>query len=526
MAENEEAEDLLTPGEDNTNADTEKEEAKANDNVVKKKVVKKRATKKKVVKKRAAAKKIVAKKTTAVEAVPSADREVVQETVQGVVEAGGKEGKSESGDSIISDEPLDTAVKGGIKKAMPVTKGPTEIPREEKANMSVEATKPRKSSAFAGFWPKVILWVVVVVAAFMYIRSLAHKGQMVKRNEGTTPAVINQTQVEGTTPLIEENRSSTGDEALNQSVKNEPSSIGKVGEVMIQTESDSKILPAESESQTVVSITPNQEVEGVEKAPVSGGQQVANVPEPAVQEEVSPTVEAGSASKQAHDSVKEPALPIETTGSSGSPGSAVTVTTQIAAEYPPTGAADTLSLNPDPTLRVSSDSERQATPSTADNEASASDEGKAVAQAIPPEASETVAVAEGSADAASAAAKHTEDSSETDMPASTLALPKKKGTEFARDGGRPSFRELFGYERPKPPVHWQDRGPYESSAPDSFEQQEYYPAPWPYMPGQPAWGGGGYPYQYGPYSSYGAYPAYPGMPDWAPYRPYGYGSGY
>lgn len=46
MAENEEAEDLLTPGEDNTNADTEKEEAKANDNVVKKKVVKKRATKK------------------------------------------------------------------------------------------------------------------------------------------------------------------------------------------------------------------------------------------------------------------------------------------------------------------------------------------------------------------------------------------------------------------------------------------------------------------------------------------------
>ena len=85
-----------------------------------------------------------------------------------------------------------------------------------------------------------------------------------------------------------------------------------------------------------------------------------------------------------------------------------------------------------------------------------------------------------------------------------LSFAEEKGTEFRQGMAGGLLQELFGYERPKPPVHWQDRGPYESSAPDSFEQQEYYPAPWPYMPGQPAWGGGGYPYQYGPYGSYRA----------------------
>lgn len=108
-----------------------------------------------------------------------------------------------------------------------------------------------------------------------------------------------------------------------------------------------------------------------------------------------------------------------------------------------------------------------------------------------------------------------------------VAAPDAKSADLVTRTKRPSFKELFGYERPQPPIRgyeYGSQGGYSKEGPET--QRTYPPAPWQYAPIQPGWGAD-FPGRYWPYGNYGGYPAYPMMPDWAPYQPFEYGpSGY
>ena len=543
MAENEGSDQLLNPGDKKTDAATDDEEGAAKKvvkkKVAKKKVTKKRAAKKKVVKKSAVTKRVVTKKTAAAKvassASASAGEEVAQqETGQGGVEAGVIEERSESVAAGISGEVSEVTVNSEIKEKIPAATGPSELPREEKVTMSADASKAAKSSPATGFGPKVIIWIVVVLAAFMYIRSLAHKGETVKRSESPVPAVVSQTAKETTTTTTEESSAPASDTATGQSTKSEPSTVAKVGEVAIAREAEAKPSAADSESLAEVSVGSGQAVGPAKDSAASSPQQASTESESVVQEEVKAAPVSGFVSAQSEDSGREETAAAEGVAPVESPESASAVV-DAAAVPGANGGADVHAQAEEKVSEIEPVREQKRPPVAAVGEAVApgANGGADLNVQTEERVSEIELVSEQETppatvvNAPSSDADEMRDAAVQETSAMGMAGDSgaaQQGRKAARESGRPSFKELFGYERPKPPVHRQDQATHEPFARDNF-----YPAPWSYPPRQPAWGGE-YPGQYGPYGNYGAYPApaYPGRPEWAPpYQPYGYGpSGY
>ncbi|MCB1753041.1 MAG: hypothetical protein KDI74_15095 [Gammaproteobacteria bacterium] len=509
MAENEEAEQP-GPGDENTidAMDQKNDTAKK---VTRKKATKKRVAKKKVVKKSAATKKILTKKTAA--KASGASNEVEQDSSRGVAEEGIGEEKAEERDSINAGEPSDAADrKSGIRDDVPAATGSSELPREEKVTMSAEASNTAKSSPVAGFGPKVILWIVVVLAVFMYIRSQAHKGGTVKISESTAPVAVSPARVETETATMDEKAPPVSHTETTQGANNEPSTVAKVGEVAV--DKAVTVSPSsETESPAAVSGAPSEAV-GQEKGhTVDAGVPLVSVQSGAEQKEVKPGVASEPAATPSVDAGTEPGA--ETAGTSvvaadagaGSAGVGDAAVSQSGVEESGTEAAAV---------------GEPESPSTAVGESPAASGGISEPATLSGTSSEEAAVsAPGTAGQGSEAASAADNAADSGQ-----AAPERAGREFARRGTmRPSFRELFGYERPKPMMRRQDNGNYEPFSNDSYEQQGYYPAPWQqYAPRPPAWGGE-YPGQYGgPYGGgYGNYSGYPNMPDWAPYQPYRYG---
>ncbi|MCB1852114.1 MAG: hypothetical protein KDI83_15275 [Gammaproteobacteria bacterium] len=82
---------------------------------------------------------------------------------------------------------------------------------------------------------------------------------------------------------------------------------------------------------------------------------------------------------------------------------------------------------------------------------------------------------------------------------------------------RLSFRELFGYERPNARTRKEERRTQRELMPERSVRIGPYAAPRFYAPWrQPGWGGGGYPDQYAPYRGYPGYPFNPYIQE----RPY------
>lgn len=509
MAENEEAEQP-NPGDENTIYATDQKNDTAK-KVTKKKATKKRVAKKKVVKKRAATKKISTKKTAA--KASGASNEVEQDSIGGVAEEGIGEEKAEERDSVIAGEPSDAADReSGIRDDVPAATGSSELPREEKVTMSAEASNTAKSSPVAGFGPKVILWIVVVLAVFMYIRSQAHKGGTVKISESTVPVAVSPARVETETATMDEKAPPVSHTETTQGTNKEPSTVAKVGEVAVEkavTASPS----SESESQAAVSGAPSDAVDQEKGVTVDSGVPQVSVQTGAEQKEVKPVVVSEPAATPSVDAGTEPGA--ETAGTSvdaadAGAGSGVGDATVSQSRVEESGTQAAAVGEPE-------------SPLTAVGESPAASGGTSEPATVSGTSSEEAAV---SAPATAGQAGNEATSAAENAADSGQAAPERAGREFARRGTmRPSFRELFGYERPKPMMRRQDSGNYEPFSNDSYDQQGFYPAPWQqYAPRPPAWGGE-YPGQYGgPYGGgYGNYSGYPNMPDWAPYQPYGYG---
>lgn len=513
MAGNEETEQPLNSDEEKTNAAADKGER------IVKKAAKKRAAKKKVVKKRVAAKKKVTKKTAAPVA-SSTNRAIAQETAQGAAEAAITEERSTAVDHVTDDEPPEAGQRG-VKKEIPVAAEPSELPREEKVSMPVDASKAAKSSAVGGFWPKVILWVVVVLASFMYIRSLAHKGQTVKRVESPVPAALSLTAEETSTNSLVENRASAS-AAIGQSAENGLSPVAKVAEVAIEKETES--------SSEVSVVVPTQTASGAEQATAPTVRQAVVETATAMEKEASQAATSTLLSTAASDPANEPVAAAEGSGLVQSADSASVPADDQAAVNSVSAGSDSQSDSIDKSSEIAVVGEQKTAPSAAVIESSAGDEEKrgAAGQAQSQQRPEIAAIPEDSV--ASAPARQsiensgTAGSTDTAASSSVVAQPMH-GRESTSNTRRPTFKELFGYERPKPPVRRRNLAMQEAFSRDGFEQRGMYPAPWPHAPVQPAWGE--YPGQYGPYGNFGGYPSYPNMPEWAPYQPYGYGpSGY
>lgn len=539
MAENEETEQPLNPDEDKTNAAADKGKR------IVKKAAKKRAAKKKVVKKRVAAKKAVTKKIAAAPVSSSANNSIAEETAQLKAEAGVTEESSMEVDSVATNESSD-AGQLGVEKAIPVAAEPHELPREEKVTMSVDASKAVKSSAGAGFWPKVILWVVVVLASFMYIRSLAHKGQTVKQDESPVPAALGLATGETSSSSRDENSSSTSTVA-SQSAGNGPSTVAKVGEVAIEKEPESAPPSVGTEPPSDVPVVPDQAVVGAEQSAAPGGQQSVVETANRVETEASPSVPellSTHTSEPTTEPVAAAALesePAQSADSASAPagGEVAADSPSIPAEEGEAVAADSESIGADSQSgSIDSSSEigvvgGQAAPQTTDIERSADDSAIQEAARVKSQESPEIATIPEDSVATAPATQNigtpgTDGSTDIASGSGSGAVPQTtQGREYSTSSRRPTFKELFGYERPKPPLRRRDYGTQDPFSPDAFEQQRmYHPAPWQYAPAPPpVWGE--YPGQYGPYGNFGGYPSYPNMPDWTPYQPYGYGpSGY
>ncbi|MCB1860220.1 MAG: hypothetical protein KDI47_00640 [Gammaproteobacteria bacterium] len=525
MAGNEETEQPLNPEQDTTVAAADK-----STHIVKK-AAKKRAVKKKVVKKQVAAKKAVAKKIAAAPVASNANKAIAQDTAQ--VTTAVTKANSQEVDSVVTNENSDAGQRG-VKKAIPVAAEPHELSREEKVTMSVDAAKTAKSSAGAGFWPKVILWVVVVLASFMYIRSLAHKGQTVTQDERPVPSAISHTTGETGSGSANENSSSTSTVSSN-SAGDGPSTVAKVGEVAIEKESESAQPSAVSGPSSEVPTVPEQALVGAERIETPSLQSVVEtattvendtVPEaPGLMttQRSDPTTEPVAAanesvSEQSVDSASAPA------GEVAADGAAKPVEGEAVAGYSLSSGADSQSSSIDKPSASEVVGEQMAPQTTVVQRAADAAE---VAGAVGEKSQRSPEITTPEAAVVSTDATQNtgttgmDGSAETAGAGSAAVSQMTQRREYATNSRRPTFKELFGYERPKPSLRRRDYGTQLPFSPDGFEQQRVYPAPWQYAPVPPSWGE--YPGQYGPYGNYGGYPSYPNMPDWATYQPYGYG---
>ena len=483
-----------------------------------KKVAKKRAAKKKVTKKRAVTKRALSRKTT-VKAASAIDMQSPQAAGQSMAEEGSSS-VAEDGVNAVQRSAVGTKEIKADNRG--VTAASSERPQEEKSTMSEQLqSKAVKSSPLTGFWPKVLVWVVVVLAAFMYIRSLAHKGQTVKQEESPASTVVIGSAGVKDTPAVQVQGSAADSTTGGQSSPSSSQAVAKIGQVAIEkgTElGDSAVDEADSEPSAEVSVAPSHAVSEKDKTAVPDVEQPAKS---AVAPEPDPAASITLATKTS-ESAAEPVATTERGAIAESSSDHLSVSIPKT-ESVASGAGDAQS----PAIDAASETVgliERGVPSEAVVE-SAGDVSALPEMPVPATpADDSAGGAEEAQESAAtdASAVATAQSVETSVAAVNAASEQetnKRGIDAP--GGRPSFKELFGYERPEPPIRMPDQGSRGSFPPDRSELQRLYPVPRHYAPRQP-WGGG-YPGQYGPYGNYGGYPYYPGMPEWTHYQPYGYG---
>jgi len=488
MAENEGSEKPVGSSDEKIETAPEKEK------ITVKKAAKKRATKK-VVKKRAAKKKAVTKKAAVTKTDANKSQESVREVAQVRAEPSERDEKTAVAEPVGGSEPSDVGASRTTAES-PVATGPKELSREENGAMSVETSNTAPAPAGAGFMPKVILWVIIVLAAFMYVRSLAHKGQTVKQGEShPVSSVVSKTAAK-TDSNVEEGKSALTKDAdtTGESAAIEPSPVAKVGEVAIEKAVEPTPISSDPDSNTAESDASSQEVSETKDTSAPDLQQDAVVTADTEQNAVNETAsESTSSEASALESAQND--PTEESEPAASVSAAV--------------AADQVSEDKSTEVVQAPESEvaiTQEIAPTVDKEQVA-DEAEPVA-AVEAESPEETAAAPTVIDAsqqtaAPVAAGSKTVTPQTDAPETTTSARQHR-----------SFKELFGYARPEPPQRRQAYRTQEPFSPSGSGRQGYYPAPWQSNRG----GGFGYPGQYGPY---GGYPPVPNMPGWAPYQPYG-----
>lgn len=471
----------------------------------KKKAAKKAVVKKKVVRKRAVTKKVVAKKA-AVTAASDTDALKAGESSQ--EKAVGSVPEKETAVVAAAAGELSDVGKSEAKAEPPVAVGQVEISREEKVTMSAEATKSSKTTGSSGFLPKVIIWLVVVIAAFMYIRSMVHDGQTVTQKAKPAASAVSESN-------RQDSSSPAGLVSIKPSAGTE-SAVAKIGTVAVEKQPEQKISSANISPTPIVPVVPSKAEprEADKDAAVLSAQQETEVAKSeAVTDSpvAAPVATAPSEPQQPETKVTEESKPApDAVGSSSSP---VQVTETAASDAPVPGGEQVVS-------GTVQETEQQAPVSV--QAVVEAEQQQETAGKMPEVVVETVSTA-GSDNLAEAPTAPKSQEAAPPVSEAMVAAPEPAGTDYSARAKRPSFKELFGYERPQPPVRRYD---YRSYSDEGLDTPGAYPAPWQYAPVRPGWGAE-YPGQYWPYGNYGGYPSYPAMPDWAPYLPYGYGpSGY
>lgn len=239
----------------------ENKPAVAKSKVTKKKVAKKKAA---VKKKAAPKKKAVRKKAPAAKPNTSAAAEVATAAA-----AATSDTKNNNSNDVIkigdtskkiykenptaqSDESIDKKVDESPTKAQGSQQ--VQANREEKETMSSDTAQtamPTKASSM-GFWVKVILWLIIIVAAFMYIRSLAQKEQAVAKT--AAPAE--------TTAVVAENAApQTAMPANSEEIQSEQKSESFFAKVFVSDKDEAKESPAEQPAEAAAPVTAETETQ-------------------------------------------------------------------------------------------------------------------------------------------------------------------------------------------------------------------------------------------------------------------------
>ena len=492
-------------------ADAVKNQKKADSSMkkqAKKKPVKKKSAKKKVVKKKIVKKKSAVNKGTAaakkaeqkqaappiVDAEPSAithekeseSAEAVKNSATVAKQAEPKQATSPKVDAepsaITRQEEsgsAGTATAGNAPDSPPVNSSnsvergietpqvstQTQSNREEHETMSATNAQSQSTAAKGamGFWPKTLIWIIIVIAGFMYIRSLAEREQTAATPEeqvSSSPETM-QTAVEPTITAPSE----TPEQAKEESTPVEPAVV----------------IPAESQ-QTVAAPAQLPVAEVAVEAPPAEEQKPGPV------ESVVTTVPA--------EVQVQPEAPMESAAVSETGVDGVTAVTVEAAE---TQAAET--VKPAEAAEASAECVAETAAAGPASDKTESTEPPATAPVIAEQTEPTAAAM---------------DESAQPVPAETSS-EEQLTEKNARS--HPSFRELFGYKRPGSPYRSsrfsRPPGPMGYGDPSAAEGDEAgfpprQPASRMYGPGPMGYGRG---YGYPPNSGYG-YPSNQG---------YGYG---
>jgi len=480
-------------------ADAVKNQRKTDNSIkkqTKKKSVKKKSAKKKVVKKKIVKKKSVVKESATV-AKKAEQKQAAPPKVDAESSAIARQADSET----VGNAPSSPAKIGSNNVERGITTPPVSTQnqsnREEHETMSATNAQSQSTAAKGamGFWPKTLIWIIIVIAGFMYIRSLAEREQ---------------------TAATPEEQVSSSPETMQTAV--EPATIASSG-----TSEQAKTESTPVEPAVVIPSEPQQTVTAPAQLPVA---EAAIEAPPAEEQKPGPLESVGTTVPvEVH---AQPEAPIESATIS-EPGvdeaRAVTVE-KVEAGMDETAAAETPET---PTLETA----KQAKP-----------EETVLAPAVAPPA-ESVAETATADPASSKEAESTESPTtepvvaEQAQPAPAETSSEEQSTEES-ESSRPSFRERFGYKRPGSPYRSsrfsRPSGPMGYGDQSAVEGDEAgfpprQPASRMYGPGPMGYGRGygypsnsgygypsnqGYGYGYGGYSPYNQGPGgtmgYPGVP--------------
>ncbi|MCB1761178.1 MAG: hypothetical protein KDI68_15515 [Gammaproteobacteria bacterium] len=470
--------------------------------VVKKTASTKKSVKKASVKKRSTVKKRVAKKKVAAKTAASGMDDVA------AVGSGADTAKIEAAN--ISEQPFSTSSPETDRQpplqAAESASGTERVikaepKREESVNMSTAST--------GGFWPKIILSLIIILASFMYIRSLAHKG--VEATKGSAAPVTSQTTAKSGAAATDAQSGSDSQESPAVAESN----VAKVGEVAIETKntgaSEQKPTHTPEAASKMTDSTPPTEVD----AKAAAATLEAAVEVPATGQASAPESSALVQSKADRKAATENMATIEK------------ARTVAAVEEKPV-APEKSELSGAPTASAVAAEVVVDQPSAA-AAASTGEVSVVPAVAVPAEAAKAEQVATTEAPATSQKSVAQTDSAAGAGEKEQQAAPVAQTADKPAAVERPSFKELFGYERPRPgsarqAPEWVEEA-RQGAAEEMARMRRMDANPWRYAPRQPQWNQG-YPGQYGvPYGGYPAAPTapYPQMPEWAaPYQPYNY----
>ncbi len=446
--------------------------------VAKKKTVKKKAAKKKTVKKKAVTKKkqSVEKKSVAQEAPQSAAVTQLQENVAGREQV-----------SVKDDD--GSAPSAPVRDSAPQEKQPQESRIMPTESSPAQATENHAAMAF---WPKVLIWLVIIIAGFMYIRSIAHKDQPVSAtgHESTTapvpvggPAdaadagagteVVEAIVVES---VIVEDVVMEAADSVDKGEESGKERIGIFGEVVTTPESGNAASSEPAGETTAAETQAPAPETSMEKAAAPGDEHVAEAAE-TVAAAVEGKVSASPADKPAATS--EAAVPAEPAAPS------VANSTPVEEDVPVVDAAASPPA-------VGGEQAAVMQTEVVDQKGGAAGTEKKQAEAVATVTQEPPQEA--------AAVESSEAVSANEAPAT--AAPAEENAAKAEDARsaypmrpmprhHPGFRELFGYQRNQPArAPWQaqprdgavSRG---DAAVSRFPQQRYPAAPGPWGYGYP-----------------------------------------